>query len=196
MELYRRYKIAKQKYKLSGYAILEDIIHEKAPSFIIIILFFIWSVSRYIPVDNLCVSSVSCWWSYFTYNFIHISFMHWLSNSIVFYIYYRALSRKDLYILFPLCIAFPALSAYLSVRATPTCGFSSVICVIMGYYISKCNYKHVIKSLLLIAFSFSFTALFAHGVNTFIHIYSFVFSLIFSFLYRRIYHACHRNYKS
>ena len=162
---------------------------------VIIILFFIWSVSRYVQFDCLYVSLTSGWWTYFTYNFVHISFLHWLSNSIVFYIYYRVLSRKDYYVLFPLCTAIPALAAFLAVQNTPTCGFSSVIYIITGYYIVIYG-KRILKPLILITFSFAFTALFAHGINTLIHVYSFGFSFLLSMLYKEIYYARHRNCKN
>lgn len=153
---------------------------------VIIVLFVVWLLSFFFPVENLAVSSTSPWWTLFTYSFVHSYFLHLLVNSFVFWTYYRVMRKSDVYYLIPSCILIPTISGYLSAKSVPTCGFSSVISVMMGYYLSGCSRKIFVKALFLILFSYVFTGLFSKGVNTLIHVYSFSFSYITSVIYRKL----------
>ena len=153
---------------------------------VIVILFIIWLLSFFYPIEMLAVTNHSSWWTLFTYNLVHTYFLHLAVNCFVFWTYYRVLHKSDLKFLLPACVIIPAISGYLSAKDVPTCGFSAVISVIMGYYLSGINKKLFLKSISLIIFSYVFTGLFAHGVNTLIHVYSFSSSYLASLVYRRI----------
>lgn len=153
---------------------------------IIVVLFIIWVLSFFLPVEYLAVSTHSPWWTIFTYSFIHSYFLHLAVNCFVFWTYYRVFHKSDLKFLLPACIIIPALSGYVSAKDVPTCGFSAVISVMMGYYLSGCNRKIFLKALCLILFSYVFTGLFSKGVNTLIHVCSFSSSYLASIVYRKI----------
>jgi len=153
---------------------------------VIIVLFIVWLLSFFLPVDKLAVSTTYPWWTIFTYSFVHTYFLHLSVNCFVFWTYYRVMRKTDLKYLLPACIIIPAISGFLSAKQVPTCGFSAVISVMMGYFLSGCSRKVFIKALFLILFSYIFTGLFSKGVNTMIHVYSFSLSYFTSIIYRKI----------
>lgn len=153
---------------------------------VIIVLFIVWLLSFFLPVDKLAVSTTSPWWTIFTYSLVHTYFLHLSVNCFVFWTYYRVMRKTDLKYLLPACIIIPAISGLLSAKQVPTCGFSAVISVMMGYFLSGCRRKVFIKALCLILFSYIFTGLFSKGVNTMIHVYSFSLSYFTSIIYRKI----------
>lgn len=157
---------------------------------VILILFVFWLLSFFLPVEKLAVSTGSPWWTFFTYSFVHVCFLHLAVNSIVFWTYYRIIRKSEIIFIVPLCIAVPALSAIMACSDAPTCGFSAVISTLMGYYLSGCSRTVFFKSLSLVVFSYVFTGLFAEGINTLIHVYSFTGSFVLSIIYRLVLSCC------
>jgi len=157
----------------------------------ILILIFFYSVGSFMDVREFAVSTCSDWWCFFTFNLVHLSFIHLLVNSFVFLSYWRKMKDViNLYFFIPLIIITPALAAMLSSRNTPTLGASAVVYTMIGLYLVAFPLPKdiLIKFLFLIIISFVFTFFFS-SVNTGIHIYSFLISLVVSLLNRRFIHA-------
>lgn len=150
-----------------------------------IILLFVWSINRYIDLSILAISENSPWWTCFTYSFLHVSFLHLAMNLFVIWANSRAISKRDLKYIIPLSFILAPLCGYLAASNLPTCGFSSVVWVIIGYLVSGMKRKFMIKWLSIIAFTNVFTFFFAENINTMIHVYSFVLSFILSIAIRR-----------
>lgn len=148
---------------------------------IIIMLFIIYLIGLNTDLVPFMASSTSPWWTLFTFNFVHASFVHLAINCFVLWSYLRVLKKKDIIPLSLLSFIIVPISAYLSSAQTPTCGFSAVISVIIGYYVSRLKGKLFFKALFLIVFSYVFTLFFAKNINTAIHAYSFFSSLIISY---------------
>lgn len=153
------------------------------PIIIILTVFFV--LGQIINLNNLAVSDSSPWWTLFTFNFVHVSFLHYLINVFIFYTYSRVLNKKDILPVCILSLVITPIAAYLTAQSVPTCGFSAVISVIMGYYLTKVSRKFFFKAMALILFSYVFTYLCSKGVNTGIHAVSFFTSLAVSFVWRK-----------
>lgn len=157
----------------------------------ILVLVFFYSVGSFIDVREFAVDTHSNWWCFFTFNLIHLSFLHLLVNSFVFLSYWRRIKNIiNLYFFIPLIVLVPALSAMLSNQNTPTLGASAMVYAVIGLYLVAFPLpkKILIKFISLIVISFSFT-FFLSSVNTSIHIYSFLISLVVSLLNRRFLYA-------
>lgn len=153
---------------------------------ILLVLLVIQILTLFFDLNFLAVSDTSPWWTLFTYNFLHVSFLHLGINSFVYYSYYKVLTKEDLKPIVILSLLITPIAAYFSAEDIPTCGFSAVISVMMGYYLNKASPKFFVKAMLLVIFSYIFTFTLSKGVNTLIHAYCFFPSLILTFIYRRI----------
>lgn len=152
---------------------------------IIVLLIAVYIISLFADLSFLMVSTDSPWWTCLTFNFVHVSLVHLLVNSFVFYQYSKVLNRKDALPIVLLSIIIVPFAALVSAQHTPTCGFSAVISVIIGYYLPRVSRKFFFKALGLILFSYVFTFLCAGNVNTLIHILSFFPSLALTFAWRK-----------
>lgn len=156
--------------------------------YFILLLIYFYAISSVVDLSSLGVSDSSPWWSLFTYNLVHFSFIHLLVNSITFISYWRILKRYlNIYIVLVVSIFVPAVSAYWGCYSIPTVGASAVIYTLIGIYtvVIPLAKRELVKSLFLILFSFIFTGLFVQSINTNIHIYSFGLSVVISLLTRR-----------
>lgn len=156
--------------------------------YFILLLVYFYAISYVMDLSSLGVSDGSPWWTLFTYNVIHISFIHLLVNSIVFVSYWGILKRfLNVYMVICISLFASVVSAYLGSASVPTVGASAVIYSFSGIYMTSIPLpkREMVKFVLMILASFIFTGLFAQGVNTEIHIYSFVISIVAGLLARR-----------
>lgn len=156
--------------------------------YFILLLIYFYAISNVVDLSSLGVSDTSPWWSLFTYNLVHLSFIHLSVNSIAFISYWGILKRYlNVYIVSAISMFVPAVSAYWGCYSIPTIGASAVIYTLIGIYTVAIplGKRELVKFLSLILFSFIFTGLFAQSINTRIHIYSFVLSVVISLLTRR-----------
>ena len=154
--------------------------------YLILILIYICSISRFIDLTFLGVSKSSEWWTYITYNFIHLSFLHLAINSIAFYSYWRIVKRFfPLYVIIPILLCVSAISAFFCSSDTPTIGLSSIVYSLLGIYIPLMLYKKDrYKTYALVLVSFIVSMCFITKINTPIHIMSFLLSLIPGYIRR------------
>lgn len=154
--------------------------------YLILLLLYIYSMSGITDLRMLGVSSSSEWWAYFTFNFVHFTFLHLAVNSIVFYSYWRVIKRFfPLYIIMPMLLIIPALSAYIVSFETPTVGLSAMVYSLLGMYVPLMLYKKDrYKTYLLVVMSFIVTMYFVPKINTPIHILSFLISLVPGYIRR------------
>lgn len=139
-----------------------------------LILIFIWSLGSYINLRLLGYSSNSPWWTLFTFNLAHISFIHLAINISIFMFYWRGMDIINKKILIPVLILVPAISAFLSATTVPTIGLSAMVYCLLG--ITMCTLDYRIQNWAIIIFSFVFTYIFAPHINTLIHVYSYLIS--------------------
>lgn len=156
--------------------------------YFILLLIYFYAISGIVDLSLLGVSDTSPWWSLFTYNFVHLSFIHLLVNSIAFISYWHILKRYlNVYIVAVISIFVSVISAYWGSCPMPTVGSSAIIYAFIGIYavtipLAK---RELVKFFFMVLFSFVFTGLFAQSINTKIHIYSFTLSVVISLLIRR-----------
>lgn len=157
----------------------------------ILILIYVYSLGECLNTKVLGYSINSPLWTLFTFNIVHISFIHLLINSIVFISYWKILKEFiNKYVFTLMVILIPAISAYLSFPSIPTVGASAMIYTMTGIYMYMIPIKKyiLIQMWVMIILSFVFTILFAPHVNTLIHIYSFFISYFLSVIIgRRMY---------
>lgn len=155
--------------------------------FILILLLF-YSVSLHTDLSVMGYTETSPWWTMFTYNLVHLSFLHLLVNSFVIYSYWRLfrkhLCRAPLFLLLAFTSVFAAI---LSADTTPTVGASSIGYSMIGIFLALYNISKIEKGklLLLVMASFFIPAIFSPHINTLNHAVSFITSLCFASLFRK-----------
>lgn len=151
----------------------------------VIILTFVYSISFYYNTSQFGVSEGCDWWNLITYSFIHTSIIHLIINSSLFLLYWNRIKNLNLYIVIPILIVTPIMSASLSLFQKPTVGASAIVMAMIGIITVGLPKRQILKIVVLIAFSFVTTALFASHINTLIHVYSFIFSSMVSLVLKR-----------
>lgn len=151
----------------------------------IIFLVFIYSIGFYCDTTQLGIYNGCEWWNYITYSLIHINFFHLSINSALFLFYWRRLRNFNLYIIIPIMTITPILSAIFATYQEPTVGASAIVLSMVGIITAGIEQRYMPKIILLLAFSFLTTGLFAPHINTLIHVYSFLISFAVSLLFRR-----------
>ena len=145
----------------------------------IIFLVFIYSIGFYCDTTQLGIYNGCEWWNYITYSFVHTNFFHLSINSALF------LFNFNLYIIIPILIITSILSAIFATYQEPTVGASAIVLSMVGVITAGVEHRYMPKIILLLAFSFLTTGLFAPHINTLIHVYSFLISFAISLLSRR-----------
>ncbi len=148
---------------------------------LVLLLIFIWSLGCSMDIRVLGCSISSPWWTIFTFSIVHLSFVHLLINSSLFMLYWKQMKGIiNLKILIPILIMVPAISVMFSISAKPTVGLSSIVYCMLGVYMASFKIYKPFQAWFIIIFSFIFTFIFARGVNTPIHIYSYFISYALS----------------
>ena len=142
----------------------------------IIFLVFIYSIGFYCDTTQLGIYNGCEWWNYI----FHLSI-----NSALFLFYWRRLRNFNLYIIIPILIITSILSAIFATYQEPTVGASAIVLSMVGVITAGVEHRYMPKIILLLAFSFLTTGLFAPHINTLIHVYSFLISFAISLLSRR-----------
>lgn len=151
----------------------------------IVLLVYIYSIGFYYDTMQFGFYCGCDWWHYVTYSFIHTNILHLGLNSILFLMYWNRLRRFNLYIIIPIMMISPIISAVLSTYSEPTIGSSAIVMAMVGILTAGIPKSHIIKVFCLLTFSFITTGLFAPHINTLIHVYSFLLSFAVSLLLRR-----------
>ena len=95
--------------------------------YLILAILLVFSVSRFYDLSFLAASSDSEWYKYFTFQFIHNSFLHMMVNIIVIYLYWKTIKKYTTEWLAILIVATSStLSGYLG-ASLPTIGASSIV---------------------------------------------------------------------
>ena len=152
---------------------------------LVILLFFIYSISRYMDLSQFGIHIGCPWYNYVAYSFIHINILHLLTNSVLFLFYWRNIRKMNMYIVIPIIVVATILSSILSVYSQPTIGLSATVMSMAGVITATLQRRKQLEIIILFAISCTITILFASNINTLIHIYSFAFSLITSLVVRR-----------
>lgn len=152
---------------------------------LVILLFFVYSISSYVDVSQFGIYTGCPWYNYVIYSFIHVNILHLLTNSLLFLFYWRNVRQMNKYVVIPIIIFATALSSVISVYSQPTIGLSAFIMSMGGIITATLQWSKQMKIVILFAISCTITILFASNINTLIHIYSFAFSLIASLVARR-----------
>jgi hypothetical protein len=99
--------------------------------------------------------------------------------------YWKRLRDFNLYIIIPILTITSILSAIFATYQEPTVGASAIVLSMVGIITAGIERHYMPKVILLLAFSFLTTGLFAPHINTLIHVYSFLISFAISLLSRR-----------
>lgn len=154
----------------------------------VLILIYVYALTSAVDIHPLAYSQSSDWYTCITYSFVHFSFFHLLINSFVFITYWRSFEgvlRRSFTV--PLMMAVPIVSALISGCIYPTAGASAIVYAMTGIYVVCFPLSRglMIRFLSVIVFSFLITFLFAHQVNTSIHVISFLLSVLIAYPLRR-----------
>lgn len=151
--------------------------------FILVVLYF-FSISRIIDLSPILgVSTTSYWYTYFTFSLVHANLFHIVTNSFAFVCNWRIIKKLNMYLVIPMMLFIPAVSALLSVKNIPTVGLSAVVYTMIGIITTLYqNKKAKYKLETIIIFSFIVTYVFAPHINTLIHIYSYFIALAISYV--------------
>ena len=154
----------------------------------VLILIYVYALSSAVDLHPLACSQSSAWYTYITFSIVHISPFHLFINSFVFITYwcsFEGILRRSFTV--PLMIAVPIVSAIVCAGIYPTSGASAIVYAMTGIYVVCFPLSRglMIKFLSVIVFSFLITFLFAHQVNTSIHVISFLLSVLIAYPLRR-----------
>lgn len=162
--------------------------------YFILILVLMYSLSLHTDITFLGVTTGCAWWKYLTFNLCHTSFFHLLTNSLIFFFYWRLLKQAAvLRYLLPVLLVSAVCAALISKTDVPTIGASALIysmiaalCVAIQYGIFRINKTGKIKYYAIIGISLVFPALIStHHVNYKMHAAAFLISLILCFILRK-----------
>lgn len=156
----------------------------------ILIITFIYSISRYFDIKDYGLYENCKWYNYITYNLIHLSFYHLICNSVFLILYWNILTKiYNKYIIIAITVISDIISSILFPLPKTTFGASGLLFSFLGLYISHIVHKKipgykkfVITSVLLIAIQ-SFIG--NNTTNWHIHFSSLILSFIFSTIYVR-----------
>ena len=158
---------------------------------IVFAFILLYSISRYFDLSDFGLHNGCEWYSYITFNFIHLTFFHLITNSVMMIIYGNLI--KQVYNKF-VSVIIPAISAVLSgvlfVQNKPTFGASAILFSLLGMYMCYLYRKKIqgyIRFFIITAILIAIQSLVAHDmVNWRIHIFSMVFSFITAYAYESV----------
>jgi membrane associated rhomboid family serine protease len=145
---------------------------------LIALLTAIYAVSFFTDTTVLGATSMSPWYCYVTYNFIHVNILHLAVNSLFLYLYWKRIYFIPLRVRLVMVATIPVISAALSARTMPTIGISAVVMTIAGMYVAWFPHKLMARTVAIFTVSSLLTFFFAPHINTSIHVYSFGFALM------------------
>lgn len=162
----------------------------------ILILVFIYSISKYVDITPLSVYSGASWYQYLTYNLCHCSFLHLTTNSFVFLLYWKKIIKPhtNLYFSIPTIILSSVAAAVLAISETPTMGASSICYSMIAIYATGMNNPYHIslyerKRFLIILLISFFITFFFSNINTLLHVYSVLITTLICLLNKKFMYA-------
>lgn len=126
------------------------------------------------------------WWTYLTYNFFHVNFLHLALNCYGLFVVLRVLPKYgNILIIMAGALTASMTAAILSPHVLPTIGISGFIFALIGMYsvimISSNNKNSIVFFLLTLGWIYLGFFL---NVNSLLHLGSFLFGFIFYIIYK------------
>ena len=158
---------------------------------IVFVFILLYSISRYFDLSDFGLYNGCEWYSYITFNFVHLTFFHLITNSVMMIIYgnlVKQVYNKYISVIIPTISSI--ISGILFIQNKPTFGASAILFSLLGMYMCFLYRKKIqgyIRFFIITAILIAIQSLVAHDmVNWRIHIFSMVFSFITAYTYESV----------